>query len=63
MKVSIDRNECIGCENCALSCPDVFDIDDAERAYVVRQPEGEKEESYCEVAASICPANCIAIED
>lgn len=28
MKASVDRDTCIGCENCANDCPEVFEMVD-----------------------------------
>jgi ferredoxin len=60
-KVTIDKDECIGCQSCVEICPDVFGFDeDEEKAYVL---EGFDANADCaEEAQASCPADCIAIE-
>ena len=38
MKVTIDRDLCTGCELCATTCPDVFEMDDDGLAKVKVDP-------------------------
>ena len=35
MKLKVDKDLCIGCGACQATCPDVFQIDDDERAKVI----------------------------
>lgn len=59
--VTIDKDECIGCQSCVEVCPDVFGFDeDEEKAYVL---EDFDENADCaEEAQASCPADCITIE-
>lgn len=59
-EVVIDVDECIGCEACVETCPDVFGFnDDDEKAYVI---EGSDAEADCvEEAIASCPAECIEV--
>jgi ferredoxin len=60
-KVTIDKDECIGCQSCVEICPDVFGFDeDEEKAYVL---EDFDENADCaEEAQASCPADCITVE-
>lgn len=58
--VVIDREECIGCEACVETCPDVFGFDDEEKAFVIG---GSDPNADCvEEAIASCPAECITKE-
>lgn len=60
-KVSIDADECIGCETCVELCPDVFSFNsDTEKAEVRSDAAGD--EDCAEEAAASCPASCITVE-
>ena len=59
--VTIDADECIGCETCVELCPEVFSFDsDTEKAEVRADASGD--EDCIEEAAASCPASCITIE-
>lgn len=58
--VRIDRDECIGCGACAELCPDVFALDDEDKAEVIA-PEGGDQACIDEAIAS-CPVGCISQE-
>ena len=60
MKVSIDKEECIGCELCADQCPDIFEMDE-EVAIVKKQPDSAEEECVT-LAEDACPTNAISHE-
>lgn len=56
--VVIDKDECIGCEACVETCPDVFVFDgEEEKAYVI---EGADFGLACvDEAIASCPVECI----
>ncbi len=60
-EVVIDQDECIGCEACVETCPEVFAFDsDEEKAYVV---DGADADADCvDEAIASCPSACITRE-
>ena len=60
MKVSLNRNDCIGCGVCCQVCPDVFSMDEAGGvAKVLRE---ETDEACVNEAENSCPVSCIRVE-
>ena len=61
-EVSINQEECLGCEACVELCPEIFGFDiDESKAYVIMAEGGEEE--CIEEAASSCPAGCINYDE
>ncbi len=61
MRITIDRNLCIGCGNCESIAPEVFKLDDEGIATVI-DPDGDTEEVIREAAES-CPEEAIILQD
>jgi ferredoxin len=60
--VTIDQDECSGCETCVELCPDVFEFDeDAQKAFV--KDDYEDDEDCIQEAIESCPVECISWED
>ena len=60
--VTLDEDECIGCQSCNEICPEVFGFDDeTEKAYVYEQYSGDEE--CIEEAEASCPVECIVTEE
>ena len=60
-QVTIDTDECLGCESCVELCPAIFGFDeDAGKAYVIQAEGGDQE--CIDEAISSCPAGCITEE-
>jgi ferredoxin len=57
-KVTIETDECIGCESCVELCPEVFEFDEEDEKAVVILPEGGPEDCI-EEAVETCPVECI----
>lgn len=60
-EVVIDADQCIGCEACVETCPDVFSMGPGGIAQVVNSAGATEEE--IDEAIDMCPANCISYED
>ncbi len=69
MKLTIEKNKCIGCGSCAAVCPDFFEITEAGKSHLknssLNQDENEELElldaGCCKEASEICPVQCIMI--
>lgn len=62
MKVTVDKNTCIGCGACAAIAPDVFVMgDDTKAEAKVDEVPTDKEDTANEGANS-CPVNAIKLE-
>ena len=60
MKVSLHRDECIGCGVCCQVCPDVFSLDETAGVAKILRPETD--ELCAKEAEDSCPVGCIRIE-
>ncbi len=61
-EIIIDVDECIGCEACFESCPEVFGFDtDSEKAFVIEDADSEAE--CVDEAIASCPVECISRSD
>ena len=58
--ILIDSYECNGCGSCVEICPEVFVLDDSEKATLI-DSEAEITEKV-EEAAAYCPQKCILFE-
>jgi ferredoxin len=60
-KIVIDTDECVGCQACVETCPEVFAFhDNEEKAYVI---DGSDADADCvEEAIASCPSECITRE-
>jgi ferredoxin len=61
LKVTVDRDLCIGISNCVAVAPTVFQLD-AENKAVVLDVSSVTEKKILEAAES-CPQNAIIVED
>lgn len=62
MKLSVNAEECTGCELCVNTCPDLFELDgDVAKSKVDVVPEGAEE--CARQAAEDCPTSAIAVEE
>lgn len=61
MRAMIDREGCIGCGMCASICPEVFQIGDDGKAYVVNEDIPDSELVAAKEAESGCPVSVIGI--
>lgn len=61
MRVTADRDVCIGAGMCALTAPEVFDQDDAGIVTVVRPHPGPGEREAAREAEVLCPSGAVRI--
>jgi ferredoxin len=61
-KVTIDQDECLGCEACVETCPSVFGFDDDKlKAFVIE--DSDQDVDCVDEAIASCPAECISKEE
>lgn len=61
LKITIDRDECIGDGACEGEAPDTFSMDDDAKAVVAETPGDDFETIMA--AAEACPTECIKVID
>lgn len=60
-KIFIDRDLCIGAASCIAVAPDVFELDNENKA-VVKNPTGADDETLL-LAAQSCPTKAVILYD
>lgn len=60
MKITVDRELCIGAGTCTVVAPKTFDLDDELKA-VIKDPEGDSNDTVIE-SAKVCPVFAIILE-
>jgi len=61
MKVTVDRDLCIGAANCVAIAPSVFQLDADNKAVVVNDQDVSDDTLW--EAAQSCPTDAITLED
>ena len=61
MQIMVDRELCIGCGSCVEIAPEVFRLDDEEKA-IAMDEQGAEEEVVIRAAES-CPVEAIYVAD
>lgn len=62
MKAKVDKNACVGSEDCVNTCPEVFRMQGGKSQVHVDQVPKEAEDK-CRSAKDGCPAAAIDIEE
>lgn len=62
MRIFINTELCIGCENCVYQVPGVFDMED-ELAIVIEADISDGLEDKVQGAVELCPVEAIRIEE
>ncbi len=57
-EISIDQEECLGCESCVEICPEIFGFNESDQKAYVKGLTGCPDEAIQEAVDS-CPGNCI----
>ena len=57
-----DKDLCIGCGICVEVCPEVFEMDDDDKAQVKMNPIPPEAEGSCRKAVDQCPVTAIKID-
>ena len=63
MKVTVDKDLCLGCGICEGIAPEVFSMANEPYAEVLLDPIPEEFQAATREAAEECPEECIAIEE
>jgi ferredoxin len=61
MKAVVDRETCMGCGLCAETCPEIFEMDDENKARVLTETVPPEHEASCSEAANGCPVAAITV--
>jgi ferredoxin len=60
LKITVDREKCVGAAVCVETAPDVFELDDSNKS-VVKSTAGDEETILA--AAEGCPTEAITVVD
>ncbi len=63
MKVRVDHDLCEGHMRCQNAAPEVFEVRDDDRSYVLIEEPGEDLRPKVERAARLCPRQAIRIDE
>ena len=61
MRATIDKDTCIGCGLCAEISPEVFEMNDDNKARVATEIVSQAQYQNVEEAADSCPVNAIEL--
>ncbi|MEW2289747.1 ferredoxin [Streptomyces sp. NPDC047841] len=61
MRVTADRDRCVGSGQCAMLSPEVFDQDDDGLVLVLREEPAADHHESVHQAADLCPAQSIRV--
>lgn len=62
MKVTVNRDRCVGVGMCEATAPDVFEVGDDGQAHVLVDDIAEGDVAAVERAVSQCPTESLTIE-
>jgi ferredoxin len=61
MKAIVDKDTCTGCELCAQTCPEVFEMENDGLAHAIVDEVPAEVQQSCRDAAAGCPVEAIRI--
>jgi ferredoxin len=59
VRVEVDQDLCISCGACIDTCPEIFDWNEDDKAYAVREEVPEELEDEAQEAVDGCPTGAI----
>ena len=62
MEIYIDGNLCSGCGLCVGICPEMFEMDEEDKAVAINSDIPDELWESCRQACDECPENAISIE-
>jgi ferredoxin len=63
MRVTVDRDKCVGAGQCVLVAPETFDQDDDGIVALLTEAPPRERRAAVEEAARLCPALAISVTD
>jgi ferredoxin len=63
VKVTVDRERCIGAGMCALTAPEVFDQDEEDGRVILLDADPPTAHHAVRDAATLCPSGSITLSD
>ncbi|MCA1220884.1 ferredoxin [Streptomyces sp. 8L] len=63
MRVTADREVCVGAGLCALTAPEVFDQDDDGVVTVLAAAPGEEAQASAREAGVLCPSGAVRVAE
>lgn len=63
LKVTVDYELCEGHSRCQQAAPEVFEVRDDDKSYVLIEPVPEELRPKVERAARLCPRQAISFEE
>ncbi|WP_338687671.1 ferredoxin [Streptomyces acidiscabies] len=63
MRITADRERCVGAAQCVLAAPGVFDQDEEGLVAPLTVEPGEGDQRVVRLAVGLCPASAIRIDE
>jgi ferredoxin len=63
MRVTVDQDRCEGNARCVFAAPEVFALEDDDKAHLLIEQPGEELRAKVERAVRLCPRQAITIEE
>ncbi|AZS88700.1 ferredoxin [Streptomyces griseoviridis] len=63
MRVTVDRESCVGAGQCVLNAPDVFDQDDDGFVVLLAEEPGDADPGAVRAAGDLCPSRSVTVHE